>query len=73
MADLDDLGIKSILDTSQDEALERLRQIRLSRRVPVKSRTPKKTAAKKAQSKPMPKLSASQAADLLKLLEEDDL
>lgn len=70
MADLEDLGIESILDTSQDEAIERLRQIRLSRRIPVKTKGRKTTAAKKAKAKPAPKLSSKQAANLLNLLDE---
>lgn len=69
MADLEDLGIKSILDMSQDEKIEHLRQIRLSRRVPVKSR--KSSPTKKQKTTAVPKLSAQEAANLLKLLEGD--
>jgi len=71
MADLEDLGISSILDTSQDEAIERLRQIRLSRRIPVKTKG-KKKSTKKSKPAPAKKLSQSQAANLLKLLEGED-
>jgi len=51
MANLDDLGFKSVTEMSNDEALELLRQIRLSRRTPVKrtkvtTRSTKKTAPK---------------------------
>jgi hypothetical protein len=66
MADLDDLGFTSISDMSTDESIELLRQIRLSRRVPVK--TTKSTTSKK----PKPaNVSADQAAELLKLLTGD--
>lgn len=63
MADLDDLGYTSISDMSQDEAIELLRQIRLSRRVPVK--TTKKSTSSKRKA---PQVSAEQAAELLKIL-----
>lgn len=68
MADLNDLETKSISDMSPDEAIEYLRQIRLARRVPSKP-TPKST--RKKQAKAMPKMTAEQAANLLKLLEEE--
>lgn len=61
MANLDDLGYKSISDMSADEALEHLRQIRLSRRVPIKVT---KTTKKPAKAN----ISADQAVELLKLL-----
>ncbi len=63
MSTLKDLPHTSILDMSHDDAIETLRQIRLSRRVPVK-KTKKKTTTKKST----PKMSAAQAAELLKLL-----
>jgi len=72
MADLEDLGIESILNTSADEGIERLRQIRLSRRT--QKTAPKKVAtraAKKQEAKAIPKLSANQAANLLNLLEDE--
>ena len=65
MADLDDLGFTSISEMTSDEGLELLRQIRLSRRVPVKST---KTTTKKKES---PKVSSEQAAELLKLIMGD--
>ena len=49
MATIEDLPNKSILDMTQDELYERLREIRLSRRTPkkaAKKSTPKKQAAK---------------------------
>ena len=61
MTTIDDLDIKSILDMSSDEAIEHLRQIRLSRRTPIK-----RTAPKKAEKLD---ISAVDAAELLKLLE----
>lgn len=63
MADLDDLDYTSISDMSQDEAIELLRQIRLSRRVPVKTQQGKRKKTKKA-----PEVSADQAVELLKIL-----
>lgn len=62
MADLNDLGYKSITDMTTDEAIEHLRQIRLSRRVPVKTTKAKKTVKKKVEP------TADQAAALLKIL-----
>ena len=63
MADLESFESQSITDMSTDEAIEMLRQIRLSRRIPVKS-TKKKPSKKKS-----PTVNATQAAELLKLLE----
>lgn len=63
MADLDDLGYKSITEMTTDEALEMLRQIRLSRRTPVKT-TRTTTAKKKTQVI----VSANDAAKLLSIL-----
>lgn len=71
MANLDDLPIPSITNMTPDEAIEHLRQIRLARRTPAKmtaSVARKKEA--KASAKQPPKLSAEQAAEMLKLLEE---
>lgn len=67
MANLEDLGTKSISEMTTDEAIEYLRQIRLSRRTPAKQA--KKRATKKARSKKPNKLTATQAANLLKQLE----
>lgn len=66
MSDLDDLGFTSISDMSTDEALETLRQIRLSRRTPKKA-TKKKTS-KKVTAKTVPSVDADAAAELLKIL-----
>ena len=62
MADLDDLKYNSITEIQVDEAIELLRQIRLSRRVPV-SKT--KIIRKKSE---VPKINSNQAAELLKIL-----
>lgn len=64
MANLDDLGYKSLTEMGTDEAIEMLRQIRLSRRIPVKKVT--KTSKKKPRVAPEP--NANQAAELLKIL-----
>ena len=67
MANLDDLNIKSITDMSTDESIELLRQIRLSRRIPVK-KVPKATTKRKAKAKAVKEVDANQAAELLKIL-----
>lgn len=64
MANLDDLGYTSLTDMSTDESIELLRQIRLSRRIPVKKAT--KTSKKKSKAAPKP--SADQATELLRIL-----
>ena len=64
MTDIDDLGYTSITEMGNDDAIELLRQIRLSRRIPTKKVT--KTTRKKAKA--APELSAEQAAKLLELL-----
>ena len=68
MAQIADLGKKSLADLSQDEALEMLRVIRLSRRTQkAPKKTSKATRAKKTTS--AGKMSADQAKQLLKMLE----
>lgn len=67
MADLNDIPIPSITDMSQDQAIEYLRQIRLARRTPQK---PTPQTIKKKALKATPKMSADQALELLKQLEE---
>jgi len=66
MATIEDFDFKSISDMSQDEAIEHLRQIRLSRRTPKK----KVHTSKKARSKEVPNISTDQAKRLLALLGE---
>ena len=68
MSTIEDLNYPSITDMSQDEAIETLRQIRLSRRIPVKKVSNKK-ASKKA-SKKIPKINSSQAKNLLDLIKQ---
>ena len=65
MAKIEDLNTPSITEMSADEAIEHLRQIRLSRRTPVKK---PKTTATKVKDKPAPKVTDKQAEELLKLL-----
>ena len=67
MATLEDLNIPSITDMSADEAIEHLRQLRLSRRIPVKKQSTT-TTKKKAAAKTIPKVTKEQAEELLKLL-----
>ncbi len=62
MADLDDLNYHSITEMQTDEAIELLRQIRLSRRIPVKK---VRTIKKKLTT---PTVNSNQAAELLKIL-----
>ena len=66
MSNLDDLDSTSISEISNDEAIELLRQIRLSRRIPTKKTT--KAVEKKKKAKALPSVDANQAAELLKLL-----
>lgn len=68
MADLEDLKIPSITEMSSDEAIEYLRQLRLSRRTPIKKVKSTATKAKIKQSKSAGKITKSDAAALLKLL-----
>ena len=63
MADIEDLGYTSILDTGNDEAIDLLRQIRLSRRIPEKRATKTSTTKPKA-----PVVDANLAAQLLEIL-----
>lgn len=69
MADLDDLNYSSISDLSNDEAIELLRQVRLSRRTPKVKQAKKQTPKQQRKRKQIPDLSPDQAAEMLKLLE----
>jgi hypothetical protein len=60
MATIEDLDFTEFSQLSQDEAIEHLRQIRLSRRTPVKK-----------VSNPKPKMSAEQANALLEMLGDE--
>ena len=68
MANLESLNYESISDMSQDEAIELLRQIRLSRRTPVKkpktTKTTSKSVAKKA-TKHLDKTSINELLDMI--------
>ena len=68
MANLDDLELKSITDMSPDEAIEYIRNIRLSRRMSVKKVKSTDTKSKIKQSKAASKITKSDAESLLKLL-----
>ena len=68
MATLEDLPTQSIQDMSPDEAIEYLRQIRLSRRVKKTSTVSEPTQKKRTASKAIPKVNAKEAEELLKLL-----
>lgn len=66
MATIEDLSHKSILEMTRDEAIEYIRQVRLSRRTT--KATTRKASTTKASKKPIPKLTKDDAAELLKLL-----
>jgi hypothetical protein len=68
MATLEDLPHENILDMDFDDAIEQLRQLRLSRLTQKKSNVSEKTLKKRAEAKALPKLSSEQASELLKLL-----
>jgi hypothetical protein len=70
MADLENLGYTSILDMNNDEAIDLLRQIRLSRRTLDKKVT--KVTTKQTMKKLTSSIDASMAAELLKLLGGDE-
>ena len=71
MATIEDLDYKSIIDESKDEAIERLRQIRLSRRTPVKKTKSKKTTSKAAKKKDIENISPEVARKFLELIGDD--
>ena len=70
MATIEDLPTRSISEMSTDEAIELLRQIRLSRRTMKESTARKKasTAKTKKASEKATKLNAAQAKKLLEML-----
>ncbi len=68
MADLDSLGYKSIIDMETDEAIDTLRQIRLSRRIPEKKPKTVKETTKQTTKKVSAMLDSSMAEELLRLL-----
>jgi hypothetical protein len=68
MAQIDDLEIKPITEMSNEEAIEYLRQLRLSRRIPVKKQTKSSTTKAKKAPKKLPKPTKDDAIELLKLI-----
>ena len=71
MANLDSLEYKSISDMSTDEAIELLRQIRLSRRTPKKKPSVKKTTSKTVAKKAVKGLDKASITDLLDMIGDD--
>ena len=70
MANIEDLGNKSISEMDNDEAIEYMRELRLKRRTPTtRTVTRAKRNAKTAKKSVDP--SPSQARELLKLLGHD--
>jgi|LGOV01.1.fsa_nt_gb hypothetical protein len=65
MATINDLSQKELSSLSIDEAIELLRNIRLSRRIVKKS---SKTKTKKVKNKKQKNLTPKQAGELLKIL-----
>ena len=69
MADLESLNYQSISDMTTDEAIEQLRLIRLSRRIPdKKTKTTRKVTKKKVVKVDPNNMTADQIAELLKSL-----
>jgi len=68
MADLDSLGYLSIINMSNDEAIDTLRQIRLSRRIPDKKPKAMKETTKQTTKRVTSAVDSNMAAELLKLL-----
>ena len=68
MADLESLGYPSIIDMSNDEAIDALRQIRLSRRIPDKKPKTMKETTKQTTKRVAANVDPAMAAELLKLL-----
>lgn len=72
MATIEDLDFTSIVDESTDEAIERLRQIRLSRRLPPKKKkTTKKATAKAVRKQVTQNLTPTLAKELLDMIGDD--
>ena len=68
MADLNSLEYVSIIDMNNDEAIDLLRQIRLSRRIPDKKPKAAKETTKQTTKKISAMIDPSMAEELLKLL-----
>ena len=69
MSTIEDLDFTSIVYESTDEALERIRQISLSRRTPVsKPKTTKKSTATSARKQASKAITPELAKELLKMI-----
>ena len=69
MSTIEDLDFTSIVDESTDEAIERLRQIRLSRRIPLKkTHVTKKAKSQAAQKQASKAITPELAKELLKMI-----
>jgi hypothetical protein len=70
MATIDDLKQKALGDLSSEELMDRLREIRLSRRTPKRKKgSSKKVEGPKTVTEAIGKMSKDQAEQLLKILE----
>jgi hypothetical protein len=68
MADLESLGYTSIIDQFNDEAIDTLRQIRLSRRIPDRPKKAAKETKKQTTKRVVAAVDSSMATELLRLL-----
>jgi len=71
MATIEDLDFTSIVDESTDEAIERLRQIRLSRRIPIKKVVKKKVNSRTVSKAVVKNLDKGSINDLLNMIGDD--
>lgn len=71
MATIEDLDFTSIIDESTDEAIEHLRQIRLSRRTPVKKIVTKKSTTQAIKKKITASINPDMAQELLDIIGDD--
>jgi len=71
MATIEDLDFFSIVDASADEGIEHLRQIRLSRRTPVKKTKKKKVTSKSVAANARKYLDKNSINDILKMIGDD--
>jgi len=68
MADLESLNYPSIIDMSNDEAIDALRQVRLRRRIPDKPRKAAQETKKQTTKRVAAAVDPNMAAELLRLL-----
>jgi hypothetical protein len=72
MATIEDLNYESIVNEDVDKSIERLRQIRLSRRTPIKKVKTSKKATSKTVSKAVVKsLDKNSINELLEMIGDD--